>query len=192
MNGFWWRRFFGHKDACIGRTIWISNADNYKLDPLDAIATLAHEAAHLDKKKRWTPLLFHAAYWFPQWLGLLFLPLAITLFCSGFLGLAHVFVVLVVVAAFPWPAPGRVHIELDAYQLTFLARAFTSQASPKVIPQRCKDSVFEALSGKPYYWAAWDRKALEDRFYADGYALRRNDALEQAMLNALKEVSDDL
>jgi len=112
-------------------------------------SVMAHEGRHAYDAQRMTFPLFALIYGFPQWLGLLAVPLAILLVCltASWLGLLGL---LALGFLAPIPAIGRTILELRGYRVSMSCDYFTYSGQTDFTYE--VKSFAEIFEGGSYYY----------------------------------------
>lgn len=127
----------------IGNTIWVpENFFKYRT-PVTALNTIAHEVVHIVDRKNMTTVPFVFLYLFPQILT----PLALL----SLLGGPWLFCLLFLLCICPWPAPGRMWLELRAYRMNLLYHDYVNICDEKQIEKEI-EWVAEQFTESNYYY----------------------------------------
>lgn len=141
--------FLEHKKTTIGFTVYVPHLAELEVsDPAGLIITLRHEREHMRDLRRLGRLPYSALYLFPQVLAPLALLAPLGLLWAPLWGLGAF-----VLAAAPWPAPGRVWAEKRGYAETIRA----TRAAGRIPNLGFIASQFTSWS---YYRMSWSGGAI--------------------------------
>ena len=83
--------------------------------------------------------------------------LVVSFLVSGWL--PTLFLLLTFVAAAPWPAPGRVRLEMRGYAMTVALTHWMAGTCPQIV----LTGIGRQFYGSPYYYMSWSRRWVENR-----------------------------
>lgn len=132
FNKSFMRRYY----TTIGDTVY-TPLTGYEPDSKHCLTTIAHEVMHIRQSKNY-PTMYALVYLFPQCLALL----SLLAFVSS------PWFLLTLLFLLPWPAPGRIILERQAYLMTLaMGEWLTGQTSEYEI-----EFVLDQFTGSAYYW----------------------------------------
>ncbi len=152
--------------------VYFPTQQNYEGNPTSSFSVLAHERVHLLDTKR-QPVWFRVSYLLPQ--GLI-VPFLISLIVSAFISwkAALISLVLVVLAAIPWPSLGRTKLEKRGYAMTMAVHYWLTRE----IPSELKQNIKNYFVGWPYYKMSWSLSNIDSWLDSTEKAIKSGTLIE--------------
>ena len=152
--------------------VYFPTMAGYEENPTSSFSVLAHERVHLlDTKKQ--PLWFRVSYLLPQ---VLVVPFLVSALVSAFISwkAALVSLCLGILAAIPWPSPGRTKLEKRGYAMTLAVHYWLRGE----IPLELKQDIKNYFVGWPYYRMSWSPTDIDTWLAATELAIKSGTLIE--------------